>query len=134
MKIDGACYCGEITYEADVDPDKVFICNCSDCQTMTGGTCHVNVPVDESHLSFRSGEPAQFIKTAENGNERIMGFCGRCGTHLYATDAGDGPRVYGLRVPTSQQLEQLVPKRQLWHRSQPSWLRDIDAIPATEEQ
>ena len=28
MKIDGRCHCGFITYEANVDPDKVYACHC----------------------------------------------------------------------------------------------------------
>lgn len=44
------------------------------------------------------------------------------------------PRVLGVRAPTSRQREQLVPKQQVWHRSQPSWLRDLGAIPAKDEQ
>jgi hypothetical protein len=46
MKTDGGCYCGEITYEADVDPDRVFICNCTDCQRMSGSAIRVNVQVE----------------------------------------------------------------------------------------
>ncbi|CCV10081.1 hypothetical protein MESS4_120202 [Mesorhizobium sp. STM 4661] len=26
MKVDGGCHCGAITYEAEVDPEKVSIC------------------------------------------------------------------------------------------------------------
>jgi hypothetical protein len=36
MKIDGACHCGYITYRAEIDPDKVLICHCTDCQTLSG--------------------------------------------------------------------------------------------------
>ena len=36
MKIDGGCHCGYIAYEAEVDPDKVRICHCTDCQTLSG--------------------------------------------------------------------------------------------------
>src|SRR5208283_3750354 len=36
MKIEGRCHCGQITYEAVVDADKVAICHCSDCQMLTG--------------------------------------------------------------------------------------------------
>ena len=35
MKIDGACHCGEIRYEADVDPEKVALCNRTDCQWLS---------------------------------------------------------------------------------------------------
>ena len=37
MQIHGSCHCGEITYEAEVDPQTVVLCHCSDCQRF-GGT------------------------------------------------------------------------------------------------
>jgi hypothetical protein len=134
IHIDGACYCGEIKYEAEVDPEKVFICNCTDCQTMSGAAFHVNVPVEESNLKFVSGEPAEYVKTAESGNKRAMGFCRNCGTPLYATNADGGPRVYGLRVASSSQRDQLTPKQRFWLRSQPHWLPDLASIPGKEQQ
>ncbi len=36
MKIDGSCHCGHISYQAEIDPDKVVVCHCTDCQTMSG--------------------------------------------------------------------------------------------------
>jgi hypothetical protein len=36
MKIDGRCHCGYITYQAEIDPEKVMICHCTDCQTLSG--------------------------------------------------------------------------------------------------
>jgi hypothetical protein len=35
MKIDGRCHCGYITYEAEIEPEKVMICHCADCQTLS---------------------------------------------------------------------------------------------------
>ena len=134
MKIDGACHCGEIRYEADVDPEKVALCNCTDCQTLSGSAFRVNVFVDDANLRFLSGEAVEYVKTGESGNKRVQAFCRSCGTGLYATSAGEGPRVYGLRVGTSRQRDQLVPKRQAWLRSQPQWLSDLDNVPGTETQ
>jgi hypothetical protein len=45
MHIDGACHCGKVTYEAEVNPEKVIICHCTDCQTISGAPYRVNVPV-----------------------------------------------------------------------------------------
>ena len=134
MRIDGACHCGEIRYEADVDPEKVALCNCTDCQTLSGSAFRVNVFVDDANLRFLSGEAVEYVKTGESGNKRVQAFCRSCGTGLYATSAGEGPRVYGLRVGTSRQREQLVPKRQAWLRSQSQWLSDLDKVPGTETQ
>jgi hypothetical protein len=133
MKIDGACYCGAITYEADVDPEKVFICNCTDCQRMSGSVMRVNVQVEDSDIKF-SGGAAEYIKTAESGHQRAIGFFRNCGNSMYATGAGDGPRLYGLRVFTSNQRDQLVPKAQVWTRSRPGWFTNLDNIPGKEKQ
>ena len=134
MRIDGACHCGEIRYEADVDPEKVALCNCTDCQMLSGSAFRVNVFVDEDDLEFVSGEPVEYVKTGESGNKRVQAFCGSCGTGLYATSAGEGTRVYGLRVGTSRQRDQLVPRRQAWLRSRLQWLSDLDDVPGTETQ
>src|SRR6516162_3130397 len=36
MKIDGRCHCGYVRFEAEADPETATICNCTDCQTMSG--------------------------------------------------------------------------------------------------
>ena len=134
MKIDGACHCGEIRYEAEVDPEKVGLCNCTDCQTLSGSAFRVNVFVDEDDLEFLSGEPVEYVKVGASGNKRVQAFCGTCGTGLYATSAGEGPRVYGLRTGTSRQRSQLTPKRQAWLRSRLDWLSALDSVPGTAKQ
>lgn len=35
MKIDGRCHCGYISYEAEINPETVVICHCTDCQTLS---------------------------------------------------------------------------------------------------
>ena len=44
MKVDGACHCGHIRYEAEVDPAIVVICHCTDCQTLSGSAFRTVVP------------------------------------------------------------------------------------------
>jgi len=41
MEIDGQCHCGRVTYRADIDPAKVSICHCTDCQNLTGSPYRV---------------------------------------------------------------------------------------------
>ncbi len=133
MKTDGACHCGEITFEAEVDPERVVLCHCTDCQNLSGSAFRVNVFVPESDLKM-TGEPAEYIKIAESGNERAQGFCRNCGAGLYATSVGDAPRMYALRVGTIRQRDQLAPKRQVWTRSRQHWLPDLAGVPGAEKQ
>ena len=135
MKIDGGCHCGAITYEAEADPEKVVICHCTDCQTMSGSAFRVVVPVAEADFKLLSGAPKTYVKIAESGNKRAQVFCPECSSALYATSVGDdGPKVFGLRTATARQRDQLPPKRQIWFRSAQHWVTDIDAVAKVETQ
>ncbi len=134
MKIDGACHCGAITYEAEIDPEKVAICHCTDCQVLSGTAFRMVVPVRDENFQLKSGELKIYIKTAESGNQREQTFCPDCGTPFYATSVGDGPRVFNLRTGSIRQRKQLVPKRQVWIRSAHDWLGGIGEMPSLEKQ
>lgn len=132
MKIDGSCHCGKVSYEADVDPEKVSICHCTDCQQLTGTAFRVTAFSADRDFKL-SGEPKIYIKkTADSGNWRAHAFCPDCGSHLYVTSVDDGPKTYGIRVGTVRQRADLPPKRQLWHRSALEWVDRLADMPAVE--
>lgn len=134
MKIDGGCHCGFITYEAEADPEQTGICHCTDCQKFSGGAFRVGVPVPEAHFRLLSGEPKTYVKTAESGGKRAQVFCPECGTHIYSTSVGDGPKVFRVRAPTARQCSKLVPKRQGWFRSAQPYVTNLASIPAIDKQ
>jgi hypothetical protein len=127
MKIDGGCHCGAIAFQADIDPEKVVICHCTDCQTMSGSAFRVVVPAAADKFTLLKGAPKVYVKTAESGNRRAQAFCPECGTHLYAAAPQDTPS-YGLRLGTIRQRAQLTPKRQVWCRSALGWAMSAGAI------
>lgn len=134
MHIDGGCHCGNITYEAEIDPDAVALCHCTDCQTLTGTAYRVNVRVRKEHLQLRGGAPKVYVKTAESGTRRAHAFCPECGTPVYSTSVESDPQVFGLRVGTARQKAQLPPKKQGWCRSAMPWAMNIDALPKITTQ
>ncbi len=134
MKIDGACHCGAITYEAEIDPGGVRLCHCTDCQTLSGSAFRVVVSAAEGSFTLLSGQPKIYIKTAESGAKRAQAFCPHCGTPIYATSAGDGPKKFGLRVGTIRQRAELRPARQYWCRSALGWVTELHSIPKIATQ
>lgn len=134
MKIDGACHCGNLTYEADVDPEKVIVCHCNDCQVLSGTVYRTIAFVEDKNFHLLSGEPKTYVKTAESGNKRLLTFCPECGSSLYSTSEGESPKVLGLRTGTARQRDQLVPKKQIWTRSAQHWIGDLDKAPKVEKQ
>ncbi|MSO53587.1 MAG: GFA family protein [Rhodospirillales bacterium] len=129
MKIDGACHCGFITYEAEADPEKTAICHCTDCQTLSGSAFRINVPVPAATFRILSGTPNIYVKTAESGAKRAQAFCPKCGAALYATGAEGTPTIYSIRVGTVRQRDALAPHAQLWTGSRLPWVAALGGLP-----
>ncbi len=121
MKIDGKCHCSYITYEADVDPDEVYVCHCTDCQSISGSAFRWAVPVAEEAFKLLSGEPKTYIKTSDSGATSHQLFCPECASPLYSTSIGDGPKFYNLRLGTARQRAELRPRMQVWCGSAQKW-------------
>jgi hypothetical protein len=132
MKIDGSCHCGNIGYEADINPDTVIICHCADCQTISGAPYRASVPVRSENFKLR-GHPKTYVKTADSGNKMALAFCADCGSALYS-GAVESPRVFNLRLGAVKQRAQLTPKAQYWCRSAMPWATDISRLPQAPEQ
>ena len=133
MKVEGQCHCGQISFEAEVDPGAVRICHCTDCQTMSGTAYRVNVAAPAATFVMRSGQPKIYIKIAESGNQRAHAFCQNCGAQIYSAAPKD-PQVYAVRVGTLKQRRDLPPTNQIWFRSALPWVTDLQDLPHVEGQ
>jgi len=134
MKVQGSCHCGQITYEAEVDPETVGLCNCTDCQMLTGSAFRVSVPAPSAGFRLLSGAPKTYVKVADSGNRRRHSFCPNCGTPVHACADTDDPPGYSLRVGCLRQRASLPPRRRIWCASALDWAQNVSAIPGTERQ
>ena len=133
MHVTGKCHCGNISYEADLDPSLVSICHCTDCQMMSGSPYRVSVRVPAEQFRMHSGIPKIYIKTAESGSKRAHSFCPNCGTPVYSSDVTD-PKSYSLRVGCLDQRDHLIPQKQIWHQSSVPWSTNIVNITKLTKQ
>jgi hypothetical protein len=133
MKIDGACLCGAYAYEAQIDPAKVIICHCTDCQVNGAAPYRVGVFVAKENYRELRGSLKAFVKTAESGGRRALHFCPECGTSIYGAEP-ENPTHYSLRIGTARQRAELAPKKQIWRRSALPWLGSVDGLSAHETQ
>ena len=108
MKITGGCHCGAITYEAEIDPDAVVLCHCTDCQTLSGSAFRVVVSAKRDGFKL-AGEPRIYVKTGESGRKRAQAFCAKCGAPIYSADVTN-PQMFNIRVGTVRQRAGLPPK------------------------
>ncbi len=129
IPIDGSCHCGAVRYEAEIDPGRVTICHCTDCQALTGTAFRVSVHTARDRLKI-TGEPRVYIKIAENGRKRFQLFCPTCGAPLFAHGEGENADIWGIRWGGIRQRDQLIPTRQIWRRSAPAWVCAFEDAPA----
>ena len=128
MQIDGQCHCGAVTYQAEIDPERVSICHCTDCQKLTGSPYRVTVICSGDQISM-TGRPAKiYAKRGDNGRMRFQHFCGECGSPLFTSGEG-GPDDWGIRWGSIRQRAELRPGRQIWCRSAVAWINDLEELP-----
>lgn len=132
MLINGTCHCGSISFTAEIDPSRVMICHCTDCQVLSGAPFRAIVAASIAKFSLR-GTPKSYVKVAQSGNRRALVFCPECGTPLYAT-APENSTSVNIRLGCVQQRAELKPAVQIWHHSALPWLADLTSIPSTPEQ
>ena len=134
MNVEGSCHCGQVVYRGEIDPAQVSLCNCTDCQMLTGSAFRVSVPVPKEQFHLVSGRLRTYLKTAESGAKRIHAFCVDCGTPVYACANVADPPTYSLRVGCLRQRAQLPPKKRIWCKSALEWAQNVSDIPAVDRQ
>lgn len=129
MDVDGKCLCGRVTYRALIDPERVAICHCTDCQINSGTAFGLVASVTDGQFTLLTGELSEYEKTAESGRARQLSFCPTCGTRIYARTKSEPLAFFGLRVGTISQRAQLTPRVQVWCDSALPWVPDLSGIP-----
>ena len=81
MKVEGGCYCGEIRYVAEGEPQMKAQCHCRECQYISGGHPNVVMGMLKSGFKYSKGEPKQFTR-GDLETPRTRDFCATCGTHI----------------------------------------------------
>ena len=130
MQIDGQCHCGRVTYQAEIDPQHVSVCHCTDCQQRTGSPYRVTVICSGEQIRMMTGQtPKIYAKKGDNGRTRFQHFCEECGSPIFTSGKG-GPDDWGIRWGSIRQRDQLKPTRQIWCCSAASWIHELAALPA----
>lgn len=78
-KHSGSCLCGAVTFEAEGEFEKFFLCHCSRCRKFSGTAHASNLFSSNATLTWLSGEDR--IKTFQLPDTRyIKLFCSECGS------------------------------------------------------
>jgi len=134
MKVDGACLCGHVEYEAEVDPRRVALCHCTDCQINSGSAMGWVVAVVNDQFEVKRGHLKTFVKVAESGRRRALGFCPECGTRIVSMPVEGEQGIISLRAGSVRQRAELHPHAHLWARSAQPWIDELSRLPKLDKQ
>jgi hypothetical protein len=95
---------------------------------MSGAPLRAVIITRPGTFMLLSGKPMEYRKIADNGNVQLQAFCPRCGTAIYATSTVDEPKAYNVRIGVVRQRNELVPRGQIFVRSQQPWVNDLNSI------
>jgi hypothetical protein len=92
------------------------------------------VIVSSNNFKITGGTPQTYMKIAASGAERVMHFCGNCGTHIYGSASGDVSPTVSLSSGTIRQKASLTPVAQVWCQSRLPWVAELGNITQVEQQ
>ena len=75
IKVDGACYCRDVTINGTVSSDMLMACQCTDRQKSSDEQFRAMAVRSAEHANV-SGTEGEYLTIAESDNERVQGFCG----------------------------------------------------------
>lgn len=74
----GACLCGAVQIDVEVNSEEITVCHCSMCRTWGGGPA---LTVESTQKIKLTGQ--QFVRKYDSSEWAARYFCRQCGTNLF---------------------------------------------------
>lgn len=95
-KLSGRCLCGEVRFEVPDNFRYSGFCHCSECRRFSGSAASAMAGIPRSEFHLLSG--ANVLRHFKKTEHTVLGFCGTCGSSLYADKPDRGMRHVRLGV------------------------------------
>jgi hypothetical protein len=122
----GSCLCGNIRYEVEILPEKIFNCHCKFCRKAHGAD-YATVAVVK-YSTFKLFDEKGALKEHQNGAGGFRAFCSECGTRLmnYAPDKN---MFFAVMLSTIDSPINFKPVAHANTESKASWCEPYPGIP-----
>jgi hypothetical protein len=116
----GGCACGALRYVCSVRPVAMVSCHCRDCQRAGGAGSAPTVVVPADAFRLLAGEPKVYARTVDSGHTARRGFCGECGSPLFASSSARSEFI-GIRAGSLDDPSWFQPEAEVWTASVQPW-------------
>ena len=121
-KIEGGCLCGNIRYKSEADPLVTVLCNCINCQKLSGGANSLNVVLPKGSLDIQ-GEMTTYVDTGDSGQTLDRNFCARCGSPI-SSEPSAMDTITVLKAGTLDDTSWVRPVMEIYCDSAQQWTRE----------
>lgn len=132
MQLTGRCYCGDIRYAFEGEPQGALQCHCRECQYITGGNPNVVMVLPEDGFRFLQGAPTPFSRTDIDQPVTRL-FCSRCGTAI-GTRSPKRPGSIIIKVGTLDDPSVFKPRAAIFTIDKQPFHHIPDDLPAFERR
>jgi len=126
-KISGGCACGAVKYSTISEPEFTLICQCRQCQRISGSghAAQFAVPVDATSIE---GEIKFYNQIADSGETVSSGFCPSCGSPILKKTT-KMPKIYFFHAGTMEDPSTFKPQVVVYEESKQPWDQVDPKIP-----
>ena len=78
------CSCGGLSIVATGEPVRVGVCHCLACQRRSGSAFAYQARFPREAVRT-SGQPREYIRLSDEGEQRVFSFCPECGGTVWYT-------------------------------------------------
>lgn len=123
--ISGHCLCGAVRFEVRDAFLYAGFCHCSDCRRFSGSASSALAGLETTHFRLLAGNEA--LRHYRKSDSTVLGFCGTCGSSLYAAKPRRG--LLHLRLGVLDEAPALRPQFHSHVGSKAAWDEICDGLP-----
>ena len=121
-KVEGGCLCGNIRYKSEAEPLVTVLCNCINCQKLSGGAYSLNVVLPKGSLDIQ-GDMTTYVDTGDSGQTLDRNFCARCGSPI-SSEPSAMDTITVLKAGTLDDTSWVRPVMEIYCDSAQQWTRE----------
>ncbi len=123
----GGCASGAIRYECSVEAKFSMICQCRQCQHISGSghAAQFSVPATATRID---GQVSFYDQLSDSENTVSSGFCGNCGSPVFKKTTGP-PELLFFHAGTLDDPSIYKPKMVIYTSSKQPWDHVDPALP-----
>lgn len=124
----GSCLCGKIQFEVTEFLPAIAHCHCIMCRKFHGAAFSTFAEVNNTHITFVSGE--DYLQSYRSENDAVRKFCKCCGSSLiFESRFNRQANTFEIALSAFDDIVHVEPNAHIFVESKVDWFTPKDSLP-----